>query len=852
MLFLPYDITRTLDVFSSSANRSLSPPILPSAGVAYNLSFHGTFLSYLLLKKCLLSLLMVPGLLFASSNTPDDWLSLPLSQSLCGGHYATCDTLRSPSSLGQQPMIFSADKIVSHVGYTALQGEVHVEQQDNHFFADHMVLKGDLQKWQSLTASGEIDYLAPGLRLFGTHAQYDFLSRQFQACDVSYRWYARCARGEASNVWVEKDKTLLLKEATYTTCAPYQETWCVAAKQLILSPHTGRALASHLYFSVAGIPIFYLPYCNYPIDNKRHTGFLQPHIANTNQSGIEILIPFYWNIAPPYDMTLSLRALSQRGLEAQTHFRYLSPLGYGEWQWHFLPHDKKYRAFQEAQSKPLSLPPEDPRVVALGGGDNRYAFHYQHDFENAHWQWRVLFDRVSDDNYFVDLGESLATLSTLRLPQQATLSYWGTQWSHVFNIEEYQLLQPLSRPLTPTLYKRQPQWTFQYEQPSTDHGWAFGLSGEIVRFSHPDSEKPRGVRKHLRPSFQWPLSSKGFFLLPRVQWDWTMYTLTTPQNTLSRSLPLFDCAMGLHLERPLRGYTQTLEPELYYLFVPFRNQDNYPLFDTSCFHPTYAQLFRDNRFTSYDRIGDANQLTLALTSRLLSPEGQERSVFHIGKAFSFILPRVTLDLPCPRSRRTPLITEWTFSPSSQWSFGTFLAWNTFKKHVEETALQCHYAPDPHRHVYGYYYWARQALFQTPDFPPRLFKGHLHQVDFSFLWPLNLRWEVLGRWHYDLSQKHLIELLGGVEYHACCVAFQVVVSRYRQSQEAFYPTPYATGCFLQVIFKGLTPLGGKESLLRQKMPGYVPFKERYALKSMLPQRDCGIFPLSPQRVYYEDP
>ncbi|HRE31448.1 MAG TPA: LPS assembly protein LptD, partial [Candidatus Berkiella sp.] len=517
-------------------------------------------------------------------------------------------------------------------------------------------------EWEKLIADGHIHYTSPGLNIWGQHAEYLHADQLFSLEGTSYRWYARHARGHAKHITVQKDE-INLYDATYTTCAPTQNTWELSAKRLTFFPKTGRAVVNHIRFDLNEFPIFYFPYFNYPIDNKRHSGFLFPSYGATSNSGNEIIIPYYWNIAPNYDAVFAGRWLSERGTEAQTKLRYLFGFGEGTLQWHFLPHDRKYSNFSKVNriSPPGGLPNSDPRILGLDGSDSRYAVNYRHTSQfGYHWQLNMIFDQVSDDNYFVDLGNDIQTASTVQLPQQANLSYYGEHWTHTFNIEEYQVLQPLSKPINEEIYKRQPQWIFQAVYPEQWLNLTYGLAGETVNFAHKPNLLTRapvttGQRLHLRPSLSLPIEGSYFFITPRYQLDWLQYLLDLDyeanQKGLphhpSRTIPLYNVDSGLFFERSFvyqeALFKQTLEPRLYYLYVPYRNQSFYPNFDSGINNFSYSQLFRDNRFSGHDRISDANQISVSLTSRLLPQEGG-RELFRgsIGQIFYFQKRRVSL------------------------------------------------------------------------------------------------------------------------------------------------------------------------------------------------------------------
>ncbi len=839
------------------------------------------FLKYFTLKiiKKLVFLLFVPAVVAATPSPRDtstlgDWVPEPYAKSLCKGHYVpfvrgTCQN----DNFAELPVVLSADETeLTQQGQSTLRGHVTLRQGNRYLHADEVTIERSHAKmFDFLTATGDIHYFTPEFSIWGTQAKYTHEIQHFHIDDTTYHWYPRHARGFGKTIDIDENSNVHLKNASYTTCAPQQNTWELSAKEITLYPKKGRGVAKHIMLNLFEFPIFYFPYFDYPIDNKRHSGFLFPNWGSTSNSGTEITVPYYWNIAPNYDFTVAARWLSERGTEAQTKYRYLLAHSEGVFQWHFLPHDRKYSNFQEQNLYmiPGGLSPLDPRIIALEGTDNRQAFNYRHTTTwDRQWQANIIFDYVSDSNYFVDLGNDINTASTIHLPQQANLTYYGENWSHYFNVEEYQVLEPLSKPINEEIYKRQPQWVFQTYYPDEWYHLSFGLIGEAVNFAHqPDilTQQPvtTGQRLHLRPSVSWPYQESWFYITPRIQVDWLQYFLLlrddAPPNIAKdpqRTIPLYDIDTGLFFERvfSFNDYpmVQTIEPRVYYLYVPYHAQYTYPDFDSGVIVFSYAQLFRDNRFSGRDRIGDANQVTLSLTSRFLPAKGgQEFFRISVGDILYFKDRKIALCEELGQSnnclffedvtasaKRSDLVAQADVFVNPFLSGGLYWQWNTFSQTTEQASINAQYIPSAHKIINFNYYWKKHDFMQTNLATGQT--GSLHQADISFLWPLALHWQALSRWHYNLQQRQTIEILGGLEYNGCCLAFQAVASRYRQAGTYFYPQAYATGYFFQVVFKGLSAIGvnNPDGKLKYKIPGYVPLVDR---QKWLAQPDKNYFP-----------
>jgi LPS-assembly protein len=820
-----------------------------------------------------------------ASEEFSDWIEEPASESLCKGTYLPPIPMNAHwDDHWELPVILAAGETEFTLqGQSTLRGNVTLKQGSRYLFADEITIlrNNQTKQWQSLTAEGNIHYIAPGMSIWGEHAQYLHQEEHLSLENTAYRWYDRHARGVARHIDIESDEdtSLHLSNANYTTCAPYHNTWILSAKKISLYPTQGRARAKHVRLDLLHVPIFYLPYINYPIDNKRHSGFLFPTYGSTSNSGYEFTVPYYWNIAPNYDFTWAARWLTERGVDNQSKLRYLFAHSEGTLQWHFLPDDRKYGEFQAQNllSTPGGLSPEDPRIQALEGSNNRHAINYRHTSQwSRRWQFNVIFDYVSDDNYLVDLGNDINTASAVDLPQQANLAYYGETWSHFFNVEEYQVLQPLSKPINEEIYKRQPQWVFQSTYPNQWLNSTVGLNGEMVNFAHrPDliTQAPLtiGQRYHLRPSLSVPVQESWYFFIPRAQLDWLRYELRLSEDAIekdlpenpSRSIPIYDIDSGLIFERDFHfkkySFVQTLEPRLYYLYVPYRDQHFYPDFDSGVMNFSYEQLFRDNRFSGRDRLGDANQISVSVMSRFLPIQGgQEVLRASIGQIFYFRNRRVSLceelgqENACrffedvsSTSNHSNLIGQADIHLSPLWSGGLFWEWDSIHQDTEQAAVNVQYIPSNHKIINLNYYWLRHDLAQTNFLTGET--GSLHQADASILWPLALHWHWLSLWRYDLKNRQTVEVLGGLEYSGCCIALQMVGSRYRQSNNFFYPQSYATGVFAQLVFKGLSSIGmnNPDGRLKQKIPGYVPLSDR---QKWLAQPQRSYFPPHEIRPY----
>lgn len=807
------------------------------------------------------ALLSQPAIGTCTSQTSfDDWITVPECESLCQGYYAEC---RAPFAgetqavIAQQPTTATSDSgLYPQIGPIELKGHVHLIQGNRQLFTDTLILQRDSKKGdlKNALATGNVKIIEPGLRIDAATATINTPEDTKVIQKACYRYYPRHAHGNSETVVVRGKTCMELSKATYTTCNPYENTWHLASPRVNLNKETGRGQARHATLYVKEVPVFYFPYIDFPIDSRRETGFLFPSAGITSHSGFELSTPFYWNIEPNYDALLTPTLYTKRGVEAKGLFRYLSSNSAGEFEGAILPNDRAYKAFQK---KHLSNHPgmitNDPRVRGLKGSPTREAVHFKHITHfNAHWENRMNYHWVGDDNYFEDFGTTLSAASTTQQLQQAELLYQDQQWNSALRFQKYQTLHPFFGPVTTDIYKRLPQFTFAHINTDLPGNLQWGIEGDLTHFDHVDKNVfITGNRFEARPSLQLPIITPGWFITPRIQCDLLTEDLQFNQNRQhiqdardinalhmvshtrrskhpSRVIPMFDLDSGLIFERPLQlgscSYIQTLEPRAYYLYVPYQNQKNIPIFDSSFIPFDFNQLYRDNRFSGFDRIGDANQLTLGVTQRFLSPQtGNERLNLTLGQIIYFQPRKVYIYKKEDHLRYQPysaLIGRLSSRLNDEWSVYTELEWDPKRKQANKRSANLQYSPDPLDVLNLRYLFIQQ----NPNIinPLTLRPESLNQTDLSFAWRLTEQWRVLGRWHYDIIRHRSNDILAGIEQQGCCTALRFAISRFLPPNDPLQAgsLKYKTRFQLQIVFKGLSSVGATiQPMLSEKIPGY---------------------------------
>jgi len=598
-------------------------------------------------------------------------------------------------------------------------------------------------------------------------------------------------RGHAELIEFQSEERYLLKDATFTTCKPGDPGWYAKAGelQLDMNREVGTARNATLYF--LDVPILYTPWLSFSLNNERKSGFLPPGIGSTSQGGAEITMPYYFNIAPNMDFTLAGRIMEKRGTQINGQFRYLEPTFAGDLRFEELPDDKVVRTRRSALTFNHSYNREYMGGMLIGG---------------------VSINKVSDDSYFRDLSSRLNLTAQTHLLREGFIGFAGTWWGSgsygvTGKVQRFQTLQDPGNPVV-TPYSRAPQVTLNATRQDLN-GVDFAMNAEYVDFAHPTLVV--GKRFTAYPSVSLPLIAAGGFLTPKIGLHSTKYSLDraapgTLQN-IGRALPIFSVDSGLVFERESsfggNAIIQTLEPRAYYLKVPYRNQDQIPLFDTAVGDFNYAQIFSENSFVGGDRINDANQLTLALTSRVLSrSSGQEALKATVGQRYYYGDQEVTLN---PGDvRRTSKSSDWLAALSGRisenWTAETAVQYNARESRNERFTISARYQPGP---------------FKTLNLSHRFLRDQISQVDVSVQWPIVNNWYGVGRYNYSVRDRRILETLGGLEYNADCWIMRFVVQRFASA------TGQTTNAmFLQLELNGFSRIGSNPmETLKRNIPGY---------------------------------
>ncbi len=718
-----------------------------------------------------------------SSNPLMDWR-------LCHTQYATPPELLMLPGPGHEgfTLLYADHARVTGRTTLAMHGDVEAIRDGTILKADHASYDRE-REW--LRAEGNVSVIREGLVLDGDRGEFWLDDDRGRLENTGFLLYERHARGQAETaVFEDRDRTLLSR-MRYTTCDPGRDDWLLRSSSVRLNQATGTGTARNVTVSFKGVPFLYAPYLSFPIDDRRKSGFLSPTLRSSSRNGIDIAAPYYLNLAPRYDATLTPRIVTKRGEMLETEFRYLNRRSRGQIETAWLPDDD------------------------LAARD-RWLLSYRHfGRQTERLSLNLDINRASDNDYFRDLGNTLSIASVTHLEQRAVLGYQADTWMASARLQTYQTVDdtilPAQRP-----YRQLPVLLFRSQRPEFSARLNPRLVTSYVNFRHDVPEQRiTGERLDVQPGLTLPFYSMAAYAQPTLTLRHTRYRLDDGPIPLTgdaaqpeRTLPVFTFDTGVFLERDTRWGSrpmlQTLEPRLFYLYVPYRDQSALPRFDSGRPDFNFTQLFRDNRFNGSDRMGDANQLSAAVTTRFLDgASARQRAQFGIGRIFYFQDREVTLrpQDPVETSKVSDIVAEGTanLTRSVSLRFDARRSEETGK--FDKGGIRLQYRP------------AMRSIFNVAY---RYREDSLEQTDVSLLWPLTPRWHLIARHNYSLRDERILETLAGLEYQSCCWRMRVVSRRF--VDDDFGNTDRSL--YFQFDLKGLTSIGTSlESLLDHGILGY---------------------------------
>ena len=748
------------------------------------------------------------GRLFAADTQPQPQIQpqvQPPAPAVAQGDLRVSRQLQPlPHDSKQLPTFVDADQISGqNDNEMVAEGHVELRKADNVLTTDRLIYR---EKDDEVEAIGNVRLTqddavitGPRLRLKLTDNLGFFEEPHYsikRAAPGAPPGQLTVGSGEAQRLDFEGENHYRLTQATYSTCGPTDPAWFARAGSMKLDydNEIGDATDTTLVFQ--GVPLLYSPWLTFSLNNKRKSGLLAPTIGTTSKSGLEFTLPYYWNIAPNLDATIAPREMTKRGLALDGEFRYL---------------DQNYNGVMQGEILPDDMVTHTRR--------SSYALSHNQNF-GLGFSGSLNLNGVSDDTYFSDLSSRITNIAQNNLLRQGVFSYATTWWNANAMAQSFQTLQDPALPAVAVPYRRLPQLSLNATRADLPFGSLFSLRSEFVNFAHPTLVE--GMRTTLYPQLSLPMQTAAFYLTPRVALHSTSYSLDHQgagiPDRITRNVPIFSIDSGVTFERPLDGFgfgpdrplTQTLEPRFYYLRVPTRDQSLIPVFDSGLADFNFAQIFSDNRYSGGDRIGDANQLTAAVTSRLIDQEsGAELLRGAIGQLYYFKSQDVTLPGEIPRTSNT---ADFLAAVSGQLmpklTLDAGLQYNPHANHVERLAVGGRYQPELGRTLSASYRYNRDLTNSSTV-------SDVRQIDIAGQWPLWQNWSGVGRYNYSLVDHRIIESVGGLEYNAGCWVSRVVLQRI-----ATATGDSSTAFFIQLELNGFSNIGSNPmDLLKRSIPGY---------------------------------
>lgn len=740
-----------------------------------------------------------------------------------------------PAAQQEEPVRLEADSLTGQKeDQIEASGDAILTKSDQRIRADRVTYD---QQSKDAEGFGSVVLDQAGTTMSGPHIKMNMDTHAGLMEKPQFYLKDTDGRGSGDMLRMQDKQHFELDNASYTTCPAGDQDWFVKTGSLEIDRVEQVGVAQHAWVEFMDVPILYSPWMDFPLGRQRKSGFLAPTFGGSTKGGSELTLPYYWNIAPNYDATIAPRMMMKRGVLFNNEFRYVQSDYGGELHADLLPND--------------SLT-----------GTNRGRFGLKHNqVFGSGFSGNLDFNRVSDNAYYRDLADAMNVATQLNLVQDARLNYSEDWWNGSVRLQRFQTLQdPLAPVAVP--YARLPQLTLNGKRSFGDANVSF--VGEYVSFSHPTALN--GQRLVFAPSVSYPLiNTPSLYATPKFTLHSTQYVMGSNNAAglpdVTRTLPMFSMDSGLAFERDFdllgKSYLNTLEPRAYYVYVPYRKQDQLPVYDTAQSQFSFAQMFTENRFIGNDRIGDANQVTLAVISRFLAQDtGAEYLKLMVGERFSFTPPQVNLVAPSTTTNKSDILLGATGHLYGAWSFDSELQYSPALSTVQHYNLMARYRPESGK-VFnlGYRFIANSLGTLIPGaitptgtavvngviyptiwgVPYTTIGGNnysvaspaLRQINVSGQWPLSNHWHAVGQLNYSFLDGLLLNGIAGLEYQESCWTLRVVAQSFTVGTllTAAGITPQNnTGFYVQLELNDLVKVGSDPlMLLKQNVPGYTKVK-----------------------------
>jgi LPS-assembly protein len=722
-------------------------------------------------------------------------------------------------------------------------GNVDVQQGNSRLNADEVQLHqrqqdGQTTQVRTVDALGNVHYDDNQVILKGPKAWSNLNTKDTNVWNGTYQMVGRQGRGDADQMKLRGDnRYTILENGSFTSCLPGSNSWSVVGTEVIQDREEEVAEIWNARFKLGNVPVFYSPYMQLPIGDRRRSGFLIPNAKYSSTNGFEFMLPYYWNIAPQADATITPHYMSKRGMQLQNEFRYLSEFGGGLMELDYLPSDNQYD--KDKSSRP---------TVANDSNDDRWLFYWRHaGVYEQHWRFNADYTKVSDPYYFNDLTSKYYSSTDGYATQKFSVGYADTNWDATLSTKDFQVFGSTSNS---NVYRAMPQLDLNFYQ--NDMGPFDGrIYAQAVKFSNVNNRMPEATRLHIEPTLDLPLSNgwasldtEVKFLATHYQQDGldyynsSSYDRTTSgllKGTVNRTLPQFKVDGRLVFDRDMdwaEGYTQTLEPRVQYLYIPYRNQSNIYPYDSTLLQTDYTGLFRDRTYSGLDRIASANQVATGVTTRIYDNDLVERFNVSVGQIYSFTPSRTGVNQINNNEDDTGSLiwagdTYWKVS--DRWAMRGGLQYDTRLNNVSQGNAVLEYRQDADRMVQlSYRYsspeYVAQALNNADLLNDPIYKKGISQVGATASWPIADAWSLVGAYYYDTRNSKPADQLLGLQYSSCCYAIRLGYERKINGWEND-TSKYDNQISFNIELRGLSSdYGlGTHQMLRQ---GIIPYQQGF--------------------------
>jgi len=600
--------------------------------------------------------------------------------------------------------------------------------------------------------------------------------------DAEYHILSPQARGDAQEIRIKSEKDFTLINPSYTSCAPNDNSWGLTAEAIQIKSHEG--IAKNIILKVKDIPILFLPYLSFPASEKRKSGILVPNFGSSSKKGTEIKLPYYWNIAPNMDMVTSANWMSKRGIQFANTFRFISPKQAGEIQFNILPND--------------DITESTRNYIGINQNINLL----------SNWRLKIDGEYASDSEYFEDLTRSINSTSRTHLSRTINMQGFSENWFIDIGMDNFQILdQSISEDDEP--HRILPYVDFNGQWMSKKSKLYYGLDLNLAHFD--SNVNIAGTRFHVMPNVSKTFNLNGLKIKPEIQLDLTSYNLDAPEDDdleedrPNRTVPIYSIDISALFKKNWedQGYTQTLEPRILGVYIPFENQDDFPIFDSIVPDRNVYELFRKNRYLGQDRIGDTSKLSYGITSRIYGKENTlEHFNFTFGETRYFKDRKINLSGEMPGNLDSSAYLasmQWNISP--RWKLQLGHVWGSDYEQKNKTRVSLRY---------------KSADSKIINLSYRYRKENLKQLDTTFSWPIRDKWNFVGRYNYSIEDRKSLEHFFGIEYESCCWGIRAISRKH-----LIYRNGESDNSFsIQFVFKGLGEVGMPiENLLEEGILGY---------------------------------